>query len=521
MRTRHKPVKGAVVALSLVVALVVIAIGALWLFYAKPPAAFYGAGRYSLFKFFASENDCRALAELLKRGQPDEFNRYRTNRHLLRKHLRFDGIRVCGKDLRGVDLSRCVLRDCWFTGCDLTGASFTESYLAETYFYWPHRLEDYPTPEMARPTRLSQATFWGAQFQATVYLWNETGYSPFRVGARGLEYCDVRDTKDLPQIARVSEPLILTLSGFRVQLPKPDERTVQLVEVSIPCPNPFQSVPSSLYETWKDCGVDVADLMTKPARRLDWDKMKRVHTVANADSNTVLVVGGRSTGWPEIVSTGPVVLCEELHGLQGVFSDGILWLRDNAAAPVLYAGHPVIAGPHVSSGLDKALLSPVFREPVAGLVPHEDNWTRRLLADEPIEEVARRLARYGEIVEPEEASSHQELVQLLGPTRRDGLNAAHPEMSGMTIKILRGKHMGSAAINVLQRSTNILLVLDRGFKTHGTVFSAGPVIAVGDNRFTRILSQSWIDGDRRDSVAAMLDGDRDRDAPCGAPLPHH
>lgn len=507
MSIEHKVRKGALVARSLGAAFILIAIGALWLFYLWSPRM-YGAERYSLFKSFASESDCRALSDLLKRGKTDEFNRYRNERHLQQKYLRIDGVRIYGKDLRDVDLSRTVLRACWFTGCDLSGASFRESYLAETFFYWPYRLEDYPTPEMARPTRLSHAKFLGAQFQATVLLWNETGYSPFRIGATGLEYCDLSETKDMPQIPGRTEPLMLTPDGFRVQLPEQHRRTSQLDEVSLPCPNPFKNVPSSLCGAWKECGVDVAVLMARPARRLEWERLKQAHTITNPDSNMVLVVGGRSSGWPQIVSMGPVVLCEELRGLTSVFSDGVLWLRDNAAAPVVYAGRPVIAGPHVSSGLDKALLSPVFREPVESRVPHKDDWVRHLLADESIDEVASRLARFGEIVEPEEVCSYQMLALLLGSTRWDRLIAKHPEIAGMTIEIVRGQHMGSATINVVQRSTNILLVLDRGFKTHGSVFSAGPVFAVGNNGFTRVLSQSWIEGAIGDGAVTKLDGEQ-------------
>jgi len=337
-----------------------LAIGAVFVFppWDRPASWTYGAGKYRLLKSIKAAQE---LSLLLEQEKVEEFNQQRMQGSFAGEYLDLTGLRLVGKDLKGVDLSRCLLKGCNFSGSDLRGASFKKSYLAESIFLSKFPLDDLPTPKMARRTRLEGADFTGATLEADHWFWYEFGCSKIITRAGGLSCCRLRNTVGLPNLSNPLEDILLTDDGARASISDTHFHTRAVLEVSVPCTNPFARIDESDYPAWKAAGGDVERLRALPARRVE---APRVMKVVNADSNLVVVLTGPSHSNPRIASAGPVVMTDAA-GAWSVITDGVLWLRDNAEGPRTCMGNPVFVGPGVRSSLSRALLSAVYNEPPA------------------------------------------------------------------------------------------------------------------------------------------------------------
>jgi hypothetical protein len=339
----------------------------------------YGVGRFTLFKAVVSAQDCRELAVLLEQEKVAEFNQRRREAPFAGKYLDLSGLRLVGKDLPKSDLSKCILAGCNFSGSDLRGSSFQDSYVAQTTFYWPFRLEDFPTAKMARRTNLEDAHFEDATLEATYYGTVDFGYAKLRTGPSILAYCKRDNATGLPDcplpydFPTPDRPIELTPGGVRIAGGIQAAGATNILFVSGPCENPIGAIPETAREAWKALGVDVQRIVAMRAVKVDGQKIA-LHTdrIFNGDPNVVVVLGERLSAMG-LVSAGPVVVEDEFHPPWYVVTDSVLWFRHRAVVPVIYVGHPVVAGPYVRSGLDKALLSPVFREPGHGI---SGDWIR-------------------------------------------------------------------------------------------------------------------------------------------------
>lgn len=461
----------------------------------KPASWTYGAGKYRLFKSVKAAHE---LSHLLEEEKVEEFNQQRRQGRFAGNYLDLTGLRLVGKDLKGVDLSRCVLKGCNFSGSDLRGASFKKSYIAESTFLSEFLLSDLPTPKMARRTCLEGADFTGATLEADHWFWNEFGYSKIMTRAGGLSCCRLRNTIGLPKLSNRLENILLTDDGARASVSTNDFHIRVVLEVSVPCANPFARIDQSDYPAWKAAGVDVQRLRVLPARRVE---APRVMKVVNADTNLVVVLTGPTRSNPEIASAGPVVMTD-VAGASSVITDGVLWLRDNVEGPRTCTGNPVFVGPGVRSSFSRALLSPVYKEPAGTKPLPKAQRLRQLAQEEGLEELARRHGSGGRRLE---LTDDPEGLARIESRLRERLLKAHPELANMRVAWAGGQALGGRLVDVVQPDTNTVLALERGFATHGKVFAAGPVIVLGQPPTMLLFSQSWVEGvnGKRASISGL------------------
>ena len=491
----------AITVLAIGVVLLLLCVGGCVVLLGPPlgtPARWtYGVGRFCLFKSIVEPSDCRELVDLLRQENVAEFNRLRNQPPFAGKYLDLSGLRLVGKDLPGVDLSRCILQRCNFSGSDLTGSSFRRSYVAETQFYWPFRCEDFPTPKMARRTNLEGAHFESATLESTTYGTVDFGYASRKTCPQIVAYCKHENATGLPDypfpydFPSPTRPVELSPDGVKAVMPTEGDRVLNAKTASVPCQNPFAEVQHSDFEAWRDLGCDVEKLSGVRAVRIEPQSIP-LHTdcIFNPDPNVVMILSSNvsATG---VISMGPVVIEDRVHPPWFIVTDNVLWFRHRAMAPVIYAGHPVVAGPYVRSGLDKALISPVFREPGDGI---SAAWLKDLLAKERIIEVFYTLKRGGGTRIGHD-STGQSLLQLLGAERANRLLRQHPELAKMPIRMVDPRQRSSRSGDLLQLEPKWVLVLSQDFALDGNILSAGPVILVGSAKAKLLATQAWVDGE--------------------------
>ena len=441
------------------------------------------------------------LRDLLAAGQVDAFHRRRRSRPFAAKVLELSSsesrLVLRRLDLRGADLSACVLSGADFTGADLSNASFRDSYLIDTQFYEPFDLEHPVPPALARPTRLDGADFTDAVVIEERLEWDE----PTRAGA-DLHYTDVSTARGLPdevtprfgELARAVVANRPNAGRAFFLAGEPLWRALDVRRVAKPCRNPFEDVAVEDCPAWKACGVDVPRLAALRAVRVEGDFCGTYgRTLLNRDPATVLVLGSPFVTHGGVYSLGPVVALEGAHFMGNVVADAPVWFRDESFPRLVVFGRPIVLDASVNAGHGSAVFSPIYRTP--GLSAAEPNaYIVRMLKDRPIARVAVALGRSGEEAgrESKRWMRPGELKQLLGPKLWEACAARCPEIRQMKAVAVGGQHFGSVSDDVISTQRDVVLVLEKGFSSHSSVFAAGPVIALGDNWAQYLLSQRWI-----------------------------
>jgi hypothetical protein len=265
--------------------------------------------------------------------------------------------------------------------------------------------------------------------------------------------------------------------------------------VTTPCDNPFQDVPESAFEQWSRIGVNIGRLRAMPAREVDPSSLEPfTQTIVNMDSNLVVVITERLMGMRTVVSAGPLVVMNNASGIQHLVSDSTIWIRDEAEIFNTSVGHPIVFSGTGNRSFGRAFLSPTYIWPKGD--GKGGDWRKRLLETKTIDEVARILGHSTpSYIEP--SGPEQDLVAVVGASRAHELLAEHPDLAGAALAIASGTHFGSGAVDIVQTNPKVVLVLQRGFATHGGVFAAGPVVIVSGAQASPLLSQSWIDDGQR------------------------
>jgi hypothetical protein len=244
-------------------------------------------------------------------------------------------------------------------------------------------------------------------------------------------------------------------------------------------------------------GIDVARLQKMRARYLNssYGGAKSKEFV-NTDPDTILVVGKGFCTHGGFYSAGPVLAVEDAYFMSRVIAANLLWFVDRAGASNGVTGVPVLAAE--GAGVRARDATPDIRVGDYGWRRPKNFMQLRTAADAkndpPLtEELAKAKKALGEeikkagavdvrqvakeVANPFTALTEEGKDKLkfrgLDPTRLPKLKALY----------LTGEFCGRSSKDFVNTDPDTVLVIGKGFVTHGEVYSLGPVLAIGDAHF--------------------------------------
>jgi hypothetical protein len=269
--------------------------------------------------------------------------------------------------------------------------------------------------------------------------------------------------------------------------------------------NPFSELTDEGKKRLIAEGIDVARLQKMRARFLNGstDGKKFV----NRDPDTILVVGRGFSTHGGFFSAGPVLAVENAYFGSTVKVANLLWFVDRAGASDGVTGAPVLAAERAGSWAARATPGILmgdygWRRPKNFLQPPtaaearndppptaELAKARKELAEKvkkanafafDVSEVAKKVAN------PFTALTKEGKARLkfrgIDPDRLPKLKAVY----------LTGRFGGARMMDFVNNDPDTVLVLGKGFVTHGSVHSLGPILAVEDANMSDVTGADLV-----------------------------
>ena len=436
------------------------------------------------------------LRDLLASGDIDGFNRARADWE--EKYLELSRqdapLNLRGLNLSGVNLARCSLGGCNFTASDLREASFREARLAGAVLYSAVPLEERVGEKLARPTRVEKADFTGA-------VWKQVGPDRRNSGAaRFFRFVDCEKAMGIPdEVSPGYGPLARAAISDDPTAGKsffagPGRRSSRTKAIGRPCANPFAKIDARFKARWKKIGVDSVSLGKLPAIRVEGQFYgARSVELIHDDPGTVLVLGSPFGSHGDLYSVGPVVAVDEAHFMGNIFANAPVWFRDQSFPRGLVFGKPIILDSTVRTSQGDSLFSTVYTGLPGPAAGPKDAWSKTMLRDRSIGDVARALGRRSLRDKSSNWMVTTTLEKELDVETRKSILQAHEGLEKLKVVAVEGKHYGARSDDIVITDPDTILVLRKGFSSHGCVFSAGPIVALGDHWVQTMASKKWIE----------------------------
>jgi hypothetical protein len=261
--------------------------------------------------------------------------------------------------------------------------------------------------------------------------------------------------------------------------------------------NPFTELTEEGKKRLTAEGIDVARLQKMRARYLQGSYGGALaREFVNTDPDTILVVGKGFVTHGGVWSAGPVLAVEDAHFMSRVNVANLLWFVDRAGASGEVKGAPVVAadgaGVHAlrqTPGIlvgdfgwrpPKNFLQPPTAAEAKNDPPPTEEWAKakKEVAAEIDKAAAadvRQVAR--EVANPFTALTEEGKARLK-------LRGVDPDrLSKLKALYLTGSFVGAASKDLVNKDPDTVLVIGKGFITHGQVYSLGPILAVEDAHF--------------------------------------
>ncbi|MBI3098376.1 MAG: pentapeptide repeat-containing protein [Planctomycetes bacterium] len=223
----------------------------------------------------------------------------------------------------------------------------------------------------------------------------------------------------------------------------------------------------------------------------------RSRDVVGRDAKVVTVIGPKFSSHDSVFCAGPIIIVGAGGAkpwVQVVASQS--WVRQIGR----HRCERVVALD--SSGGVKASTKSVLEDEEEHLIPEvaDPALLKKLLAEKSIEDCYKKCNAFAEMRPPTslgECGQPRSLKELLKPEDLESLVKQHPEIADAQGVLLEGEKLGAGAIDILGTDSKLVTVAGPGFKCHGMVFSAGPVVVLGDEKGTGpwvrfIATKRWI-----------------------------
>jgi hypothetical protein len=244
--------------------------------------------------------------------------------------------------------------------------------------------------------------------------------------------------------------------------------------------NPFTELTEEGKKRLTAESIDVARLKKMRARYLTGSYGgARAKVFVNKDPNTILVVGKEFVTHRGVHSAGPILALENANFMSGVRSADLLWFMDRAGASNSVIGAPVISG-------DDGWRPPKnFLQPLTSADAKND--------PPPTEELAKAKKELAERVKKAAAVDVKKFAsEVANPfTALTEEGKAKLQVRGIDVDrlpklkalYLTGNYCGADSKDFVNNDLDTVLVIGKGFITHGQVYSLGPVLATDDAHF--------------------------------------
>jgi hypothetical protein len=442
------------------------------------------------------------LVDLLQAGKVEEYNRLR--RAHRDSYIDMAGFRVRERrsltlgnlDLKGIDLSRSLFASVTFSGCDLREADFQGSYLASATFYVPRELRNPAEPGEVRQTRLQGANFSRAILNARVVA-DPDGPASLRANFSWVDLSGAVFDEPRSSIVDRGGDLVRKLNNATLEGYFKSIRGVGAASAGVVIENPLKKADPAAAESWKKLGLDLERAKAMKCVRIDGhfagaDSRESV----NLDPDLLLVIGEGFFTHGNVYSLGPILATGQAHFMGDIYSASWVLFADESFPRGTVFASRIMLGPHSKPQQGRAVLSPVALG-TFGLAPAaKEDWLRSLLKDLSIEEIYGRIGeQLVKPISPEERWDAKPLSEILGQERFDELVKQRPGLTDLKGVRLEGKFFGAGSIDVLNGKKELVIVIPATFSTHGSVYSAGPIVILGEGStpwVQQIVSKRWI-----------------------------
>lgn len=263
--------------------------------------------------------------------------------------------------------------------------------------------------------------------------------------------------------------------------------------------NPFTNLKKESARLFKAKGIDIEKLKKHKAVLLtgSWCGANS-KTFVNGDADTVLVLGKGFITHGKVISKGPVLAIENAHIMGSLQGEGLVWFVEKSYPRNKTTGKPLIAGLNTSKPR---------RDVEQGLTRGDFGWQRpdnflKLPVTKKVDGKGAKLAvadarkKKEQLVAYIKAVEGTDVTKACKPTKnpfaalskegaaRLSARGIDPKrLAKLKARYLTGSYCGANSLNFVNRDPNTVLVVGKGFVSHGKVFSLGPIVAVDDAHF--------------------------------------
>jgi hypothetical protein len=259
--------------------------------------------------------------------------------------------------------------------------------------------------------------------------------------------------------------------------------------------NPFTNLTDQGKEKLKAAGVDV-ERLPKLKAVLIAGSQTEVRTFVNRNPNTVLVLGRDFLTHGEVYSNGPVLLVEDAHIMGSLIAANLVWFVEESSPRGKIAGSPIILAPSVYDGQMEAKRENVrhgdygWRRPDDFLQPPPVNSKGKLppLAVADADNKRTGLRRSIEAAQGVDTADWCERVvnplthlTAVGKARLTARGIDPERLSKLKAVLLTGSYYGVDSKTFVNRDPDTILIIGKGFGSHGDILSLGPILAAEDS----------------------------------------
>jgi hypothetical protein len=223
----------------------------------------------------------------------------------------------------------------------------------------------------------------------------------------------------------------------------------------------------------------------------------------NTEPDTVLVLGKGFITHEKVCSLGPILAIEDAHIMGSLTSADFVWFVEKSWPRFATKGAPLIAGPETRAPHD--------REVAASLINGDYGWRRpddfltlpsakadakpRTVAIADVDTKKKNLS--DQITAQKGADTADSCESVVNPfTNLTVEGLAKLKARGVDVErlakhkavLLSGNYDGANSKTFVNRDPDTILIVGKGFVTHGDVYSVGPILAVDDAHFMRNLT---------------------------------
>jgi hypothetical protein len=264
-------------------------------------------------------------------------------------------------------------------------------------------------------------------------------------------------------------------------------------------PNPFTSLtPEGMAKLTAE-GIDAAGLSKLRSVLITGSYCgANSKTFVNRDPKTLIVLGKGFITHDHVYSVAPILAVEDAHIMGGVMGADLVWFVEKAWPRSATFGIPLIAGPESPAPHDNKVTAALIRGDYGWRRPNDFLKLAPLkpdaqlpglaianLADKKKQLTALIAAQKGELASKfcKPVDNPLKALTAAGEEKLRHRGVDPERLAKMKALLLTGSYAGANSKTIINADADTILVIGKGFFTHGAIFSMGPVVATDNAHF--------------------------------------